>query len=49
MAKITIGMPELLLFYSLFMYDISWGLSILTLAMALIGRLASTLVEHGNQ
>ena len=48
-TKITIGMPEFLLVYSLCMYNVSWGLSILTLVMALIGRIASTLVEHGNQ
>ena len=49
MSKITLGMPEVLLFYSLYMYNISWGLSILTLALALLGRLASTLVEYGDK
>jgi hypothetical protein len=49
MHKITIGMPEFLLIYSLYMYDISWGLSIFALVIALIGRTVNTLVEYGNQ
>lgn len=49
MANITVGMPEFLLVYSMYMYNVSWGLSILTLSLAIVGRLVSTLVIYGNQ
>lgn len=48
-TKITIGMPEFLLIYSMYMYNVSWGISILTLAIAMTGRLVSTLVDYGKQ
>ena len=49
MTKITIGMPEFLLAYSFCMYNASWGLSVLTLTIAVISRLASTLVDYGDK
>lgn len=47
--KITIGMPEFLLLYSLAMFNVSWSISVITLILALASRSIDTLVEHGSQ
>ena len=49
MTRITIGMPEFLLAYSFMMYNVSWGLSVLTLTIAIISRLAKALVDYGDK
>ena len=49
MSNITIGMPEFLLLYSVSMYNQSWGLSVLALSLALVGRAVSKLVDYGKQ
>ena len=48
-SRITIGMPEFLLLYSMFMYNHSWNLSVLALFLAIIGRSAQSLVDYGNK
>jgi hypothetical protein len=49
MINITIGMPEFLLLFSAAMYNQSWGLSILALSLAIIGRTTSNLVDYGKK
>ncbi len=49
MLRITIGMPEFLLAYSYFMYNVSWGLSVLALTIAIISRVTNVLVDYGNK
>ena len=47
--KLVIGMPEVLVVYSVLMYSQSWGLSIFALVLGLLTRFVAYSVETNKQ